>query len=128
MYRSSFRQFFVGTAAVLVLSVSLCPTSNAQTRRRGHRRPPAQQQFTVALTQQGYQPAALTLRRGVPAKITFVRRVAATCGTQIVLPDYGIKRDLPLDVPVVVEFTPAKAGTFSFACGMGMLKGSIIVR
>jgi plastocyanin domain-containing protein len=44
------------------------------------------------------------------------------------LPDYGIKRGLPLNEPVTVEFTPAKAGEFTFSCGMGMVKGTLVVR
>jgi len=45
-----------------------------------------------------------------------------------VLSDYGIRRTLPLDEPVVVEFTPEKSGEFTFNCGMGMLRGSLIVK
>lgn len=59
---------------------------------------------------------------------TFIRKVSATCGTQIVIPDYEVKRDLPLNEPVLVKFTPKKSGEFSFTCGMGMLRGSLIVR
>jgi plastocyanin domain-containing protein len=47
---------------------------------------------------------------GIPARVTFVREVEATCGTEIVLADYGIKKDLPLRQPVSVEFTPARTG------------------
>ena len=63
------------------------------------------QKVRVALTEQGYQPTVLRLRRGIPAKVTFIRNLAVTCGTQIVLPDYDIKPDLALNVPVLVEFT-----------------------
>jgi len=38
-----------------------------------------------------------------------------------------IKRELPFNQPVTVEFIPAKAGEFKFACGMDMLRGKIIV-
>lgn len=86
------------------------------------------QAVTVELNEQGYRPASLSLRAGVPARVTFVRKVEATCGTEIVLPDYGIKRELPFNQPVVIEFTPAKAGEFKFACGMDMLRGKLIVR
>ena len=40
--------------------------------------------------------------------------------------DYKIKRDLPLNESVTIEFTPRK-GEFTFACAMGMLKGKLIV-
>jgi hypothetical protein len=82
----------------------------------------------VILTEQGYKPDAVRLRRGIPARITFVRQVEGTCGAEIVLPDHDIKRSLPLNKPVVVEFTPNKSGEFSFTCGMGMLRGKIVVQ
>jgi plastocyanin domain-containing protein len=113
-------------AVLLLLASAVCVTSNAQ--RRSKRKPPSIQKVTVALTEKGYEPTNLHLRRGVLAQVTFMRKVSATCGTQIVLPDFEIKRDLPLNVPVLVEFTPQKSGTFSFTCGMGMLRGSLVVR
>src|SRR5215510_4039846 len=84
------------------------------------------QTVTVTLTEKGYQPDSFKLRKGIPARITFVRKVEATCGAEIVLAEYNIKRELPLNQPVIVEFTPAKAGEFKFACGMDMIKGKLI--
>jgi plastocyanin domain-containing protein len=80
------------------------------------------------LTEKGVQPAGLKLRRGIPAQITFIRKVSPSCATQVVITEYDIKRDLPLNEPVSVEFTPSKSGTFTFSCGMGMLRGSLVVR
>jgi len=88
----------------------------------------SEQTARIVLNEQGYQPASIKLRAGIPARLTFVRQVEATCGTEIILADYGIKKDLPLREPVTVEFTPAKTGEFSFACGMNMLKGVLIVK
>jgi RND family efflux transporter MFP subunit len=89
---------------------------------------PKEQIVTVTLNASGYQPASFKLKQDLPARVTFVRKIEATCGTEIVIEEYGIKRELPLNEPVVVEFTPTKTGEFKFACGMGMLKGKIIVR
>ena len=86
--------------------------------------PPA----TVAVTEQGFQPGSLTLESGVPARITFVRKTDATCATEVVFPEYHIKEALPLNRPVVVEFTPKKAGEVTFTCGMNMLRGKAVVR
>ncbi len=87
-----------------------------------------EQSARIVLNEQGYQPVSVKLRAGIPTRLTFVRQNEATCGTEIVLADYGIKKDLPLNQPVTVEFTPAKTGEFSFACGMNMLKGKLVVR
>ncbi len=85
------------------------------------------QSVTVTLGEKGYQPDSFKLRRGVPARVTFVRKVESGCGTEVVLADYNIRRELPFNQPVTVEFTPSKAGEFKFACGMDMLRGKIIV-
>ncbi len=89
---------------------------------------PKAQTARVILTEQGYKPDSIRLLRGIPARITFVRQAEGTCGTEIVLPAQGIKRALPLNKPVVVTFTPNKSGEFSFSCGMGMLRGKILVQ
>jgi hypothetical protein len=86
------------------------------------------QAATVILNEKGYQPGSLRLRPGIRARVTFLRKVEVTCGDTVVLPDYGIKRELPLGQPVTVEFTPDKAGDFKFSCGMDMLRGSIVVK
>jgi plastocyanin domain-containing protein len=40
----------------------------------------------------------------------------------------SIRRDLPLNRPVAIEFTPEKAGEIAFACGMNMLHGTVVVQ
>ena len=82
----------------------------------------------VIVNEQGYEPARVTLRAGTPARITFVRTTDKTCGTEVVFPSLNIKRALPLNEPVVIEFTPAKSGDIAFACGMNMLHGTIVVQ
>ena len=83
---------------------------------------------TVTVTEKGFQPDTINLKRGVPARVTFVREIEETCATAVVIPEYNIKRDLPLKEPVVVDFTPSKKGVFDFTCGMKMLSGKIVVR
>jgi membrane fusion protein, heavy metal efflux system len=89
---------------------------------------PAAQAAKVVVGDQGYDPATVTLRAGVPARVTFVRTSDKTCGTEVLFPSLDIKRALPLNAPVVIEFTPAKAGEIAFLCGMSMLKGVVVVR
>ncbi len=81
----------------------------------------------IAVTEKGYEPDRVTLRSGIPARLTIVRMTDKTCGTEIVFPTLNIKRPLPLNEPVVIEFTPAKTGDIAFACGMNMLKGVVVV-
>ena len=89
----------------------------------------AAQTAKVVVNEQGYEPAKVTFRAGTPARITFVRITDKTCGTEVVFPSLNIKRALPLNEPVVIEFTPAKTGDIiAFACGMNMLHGTVIVQ
>lgn len=121
----------IATCLALVAAFFFTATAQGtqkQKRGRAGRNVKSVQSATVTLTDKGYQPASLKLQRGVPARVTFVRRLEETCGTEIMLPAYNIRRALPLNEPVVVEFTPDKAGEFNFTCGMGMLRGTVIVQ
>ena len=82
----------------------------------------------VVVSEQGYEPARVTLRAGILARITFVRTTDKTCGTEVVFPSLNIKRTLALNEQVVIEFTPSKTGEIAFACGMNMLHGTMVVR
>ena len=116
-----FKKYIAILTAVIVLAGT---TVFAQIRHVSR----TSQSVRVNLTESGYRPSSFRLRKGVPARVTFVRRTDATCGQEIVLPAYGIRRDLPLNQPVTIAFTPRKTGTFNFTCGMDMLRGKIIVR
>ena len=103
----------------------------AEAERLGLRGSPPQanvQTAKVVVSEKGFEPAKVTLRAGVPARLSFVRTTDNTCGTEVVFPSLNIKRALPLNQPVEIEFTPAKAGEFAFACGMNMLQGTVVVQ
>jgi RND family efflux transporter MFP subunit len=110
----------------------------AETERQGLRpaaaaAPPApdataSQHFEVRVTASGFEPSTLTLQAGRPARISFTRTTDETCATEVVFPDYGIRRALPLNRAVTVDFTPKKSATAGFACGMNMLKGALVVQ
>lgn len=108
-----------------LMTVMLCATTFALPLTVGAK--PAVQKFTVKITERGFEPVSLRLRRGVQARITFLRTTDRTCATEVVIRDFGIKRDLPLNQPVVITLTPNKKGEFSFTCGMNMVHGKLIV-
>ena len=83
--------------------------------------------ITVRITPMGFEPASITVKRGVPARIKFIRTTDKTCATEVVFPDFGIKRDLPLNQWVAVTFTPPRSGEFVFTCGMNMQRGRLVV-
>jgi RND family efflux transporter MFP subunit len=85
------------------------------------------QNARIVVNEQGFEPATIALRAGTPARLTFIRTTDRTCGTEVAFPSLNIKKALPLNEPVVIELTPTEAGAIAFACGMTMLKGTIIV-
>jgi len=89
---------------------------------------PGVQAAKIVVTQKGFEPDRVSLRAGVPARLTFVRTTDQTCGTEVVIPSLSVRRALPLNESVVIEFTPSKSGEIAFACGMNMLKGVVVVQ
>lgn len=87
----------------------------------------AVQTARITVGELGYQPSRLTLRSAVPARLTFVRTTDKTCGTAVVFPSLNIRRELPLNQSVDIEFTPQKNGNIEFLCGMNMLRGMVVV-
>ena len=76
----------------------------------------------------GFSPREVRLEAGVPARLVFTRTTDGTCATEVQVPDLGVpKTALPLDEPVAVTFTPEEAGTYAFTCGMGMMRGTLVV-
>jgi membrane fusion protein, heavy metal efflux system len=83
------------------------------------------QQARVVVSTKGFEPDRVSFAAGVPARLTFVRSTDQTCGTEVVFPDLNIRRTLPLNQEVSVDFVPP-TGELAFACGMGMLQGRVI--
>jgi hypothetical protein len=84
------------------------------------------QSASVTVGETGFEPSRLRLRAGIPARLIFVRSTDKTCAKEIVIPSLHIRRALPLNEPVTVEFTPQK-GEIGFVCGMNMLRGTVVV-
>lgn len=75
----------------------------------------------------GYSPDVIVVKQGVPVRLNFYRDETASCSETVVFSDFGIARDLPAFKTTAIEFTPDKTGEFTFACGMNMLRGKLIV-
>lgn len=76
----------------------------------------------------GYSPDVIVVKKGVPVRFNFYREETADCSDTVVFGDFNIRQPLPAFKTTAVEFTPQEAGEFTFTCGMGMLKGKLIVR
>ena len=76
----------------------------------------------------GYSPDVIVVNRGTPVRLNFYRDETSSCSEQVVFGDFGIAKELPAFKTTPIEFTPDKSGEFTFACGMNMLRGKLIVQ
>lgn len=76
----------------------------------------------------GYNPSQIIIKNNQPTTLNFTRKDPNSCLEEVVIPDFKIRKFLPLNQRVAIEITPQKTGEFGFACGMNMFHGKIIVR
>ncbi len=76
----------------------------------------------------GYTPSVVTLKKGIPAKLVFLRKDPSGCLEEVVLPDFGIRSKLPVNKPFALEINPDQVGEFRYACGMNMFFGKVVVK
>lgn len=79
------------------------------------------------LVKGGYDPDVLVVEKGRPVRVDFYRDETASCSDTVVFGDFGIARPLPAFKTTTVEFTPERAGEYTFTCGMNMMRGKLIV-
>jgi plastocyanin domain-containing protein len=80
------------------------------------------------VSNKGYDPSRVQAKAGQPLTLVFTRTTDQGCGDELVIADHDIQRDLPLNQPVEVTFTPNTAGEITFTCGMGMYDGKVVVK
>ncbi len=76
----------------------------------------------------GYSPEVISIPKGKTTKLNFIRQDPTACLEEVVIPDFKIRKQLPLNQKVVVELTPKISGEFRYACAMNMYHGKIMVR
>lgn len=85
----------------------------------------------ITVTDAGYEPARVTIPRGRPVVLVFTRRSEKTCAVDvhIKLPDgTSIDRRLPLGQAVEIPLRIDRAVDVTYACGMDMIHGTIVVK
>ena len=75
----------------------------------------------------GYKPENIKIKKGETTKLIFERKDSNSCLEEIIIPDFKIKKYLPLNKKVEILLSPDKAGIYQTHCGMGMFHGKIIV-
>jgi len=90
--------------------------------------PAAHGSVAIRVTEKGFEPAEVRIAPGKPVTLVITRKTDRTCAREFVLAAQNIRRELPLNQPVEITFTPATAGELRYACGMDMISGKIIVQ
>ncbi len=81
----------------------------------------------LSVTAKGFEPSPVKVAAGRPVKLVVTRKTDDTCATEIVIKDYGVKAELPLNQATTVTFTPTKTGELRYSCAMGMFGGVLRV-
>jgi hypothetical protein len=81
----------------------------------------------VVVDGSGFNPSTVAIKKGEHVVLEFTRLTDATCATSVTLSELKITRDLPLNQPVRIPVPTERARTLTFSCGMGMIKGTLII-
>jgi len=82
----------------------------------------------IEVTDAGFVPAVVVVPHGQPYTLAVTRRTDTTCATEMVFDASGEHYALPMNETVRIPMPAARAETLSYACGMGMIKGQVVVR
>lgn len=75
----------------------------------------------------GYDPDVIVVKQGKPVRLNFLRQETDDCSERVIFSDFNKSAMLTPFQTVPIEFTPDKKGEFEFTCGVGMLRGKLIV-
>ena len=84
-------------------------------------------QVELKVTDKGFEPTPISVKKGEPLRLRITRTTDETCAKDLILPDHNIEKELPLNKPVDVEFTPTKAGKLKYGCSMGMMIAGVLI-
>ena len=90
---------------------------------------PAGTKVEIKVTENGFEPKEVKVKKGQPVTLSFLRTTDRTCIKAIDIPAEKVKGfDLPLNKAVTLTITPTKAGVEKFHCtAMAMGDGKIVV-
>jgi len=87
----------------------------------------AEKELAIAVDEKGFNPSSVTVKKGEKVKLVFTRKTDQTCVKGILIPEFKINRDLPLNKPIPVEIQAEKNGEIGFSCAYKMINGKIKV-
>lgn len=88
------------------------------------------EKLDVAITEKGFEPDMLEVKKGQPVELVFTRKTDKTCIKEVIL-DTGsakVQKPLPLNKPVTIKTKFTKAGDLKYVCNMNMFSGTVKVQ
>jgi len=139
----------VNIVPLLLLVIAACaqqeqraaePATTQQTASAEQAAPPAAATTTPADTSSApaheqtiqvgaaFTPASVTIPANQPVRLHFRRTDEATCADEIVLPELNMRKKIAANETVTFDLPAQQARTLNFACGMDMMKGTVVVQ
>lgn len=110
---------------ILIGSIAVFAAGCAREAKQGASGPA---RFELAVTDSGFVPAIITVPAGKPIMLVVTRKTDQTCAREIVFPEQGIRKALPLNEAVEIALPASPKGEMDYVCGMDMLKGIVVVQ
>lgn len=92
------------------------------------RKPAGPNEYSIRVTDAGFEPAELAVPKGTPITLVVTREVSETCATDLVIVGSGKSVPLPLRRSVRIPLPNGVADTLRYACGMDMFRGTVVAK
>jgi plastocyanin domain-containing protein len=122
--RKSSARIALALAALAGLGISACSVPDEASPRAATE----PQEATIVVGATSFTPGSVTVEAGRPVRLHFQRTAEAACAEEVVFADVGIRRPLPPNQTTTVELPAQGQRTLTFACGVGMLQGKLLVQ
>ncbi len=81
------------------------------------------QQVSINVGSGGYAPNKITVKAGVPVKLTVNTKEVYSCASTFLMKSFNVNLQLGPTDSKTITFTPTQPGEYQFNCAMGMYKG-----
>lgn len=82
----------------------------------------------IEVTDAGFEPKVIEVKKGEPVTLVVTRRSDHTCATEMIFAGNDSTYDLPLRKAVRIHLPAMTGDTLRYACGMDMYSGVLIAK
>jgi hypothetical protein len=85
--------------------------------------------YRITVSKDGFSPSEVSFASGEYRRLAFLRTDSENCADEVIFKDLKVLTKLPVGEVVFVDLpADSKGKTYSFACGMNMFKGKIVIQ